>query len=251
VKLASLRRVASALLPALALLCGCATVPDGPRARSDPWEPLNRQVFAFNDAVDAALLKPVAHAYLDVVPEMVRTGIANFLGNFVDAWSAVNLLLQAKPQAGLEMWMRVTANTVFGLAGILDPASEMGLERTTVEDLGQTLGRWGLGSGPYVVLPFLGPSDLRDAGALVVDLTVVEPGRVFRTISGRNTAIALQMIDKRASLFGAEKVLEGIALERYTLIRDAYLSRRRSLVYDGEPPEEEEPPAPPDAAPSQ
>lgn len=241
----ALRRTATAAALAAALLGGCATVPDGPRARSDPWEPLNRQVFEFNDAVDAAVLKPAAKAYQAVVPELVRTGISNFLGNLVDAWSSINLFLQFKGQAGLEMWMRVTVNSVFGLAGILDPADEMGLERRSVEDLGQTLGYWGVGSGPYLVLPFLGPSDLRDAGALVVDLTVVEPGRVFHTIPARNVAIGLKILDERVRLFGAERVLEGMALERYTLIRDAYLSRRRSLIYDGDPPDQGEPQAPP------
>jgi len=237
-------RTAAAAILAAALLAGCASVPDGPRAKSDPWEPFNRQMFEFNEAVDAALLKPVAKAYEAVLPQPVRTGISNFLGNLVDAWSTVNLFLQAKFQPGLEMLMRVNVNTVFGLAGILDPAEEMGLERRSVEDLGQTLGYWGVGSGPYLVLPLLGPSDLRDGAALVVDVTAIEPGRVFRTIPARNTAIALKIVDERAKLFGAERVLEGIALEKYTLIRDAYLSRRRSLVYDGEPPDEDEPPPP-------
>jgi phospholipid-binding lipoprotein MlaA len=231
---------ALAALLALALLGGCATVPPGEtRARSDPWEPFNRDMFAFNDAIDAAVLKPVAKAYVDVVPQFMRTGVSNFLGNIVDVWSTINLFLQGKPQAGLEMWMRVASNTVFGVAGLFDPATEFGLERR-VEDLGQTFGWWGMGSGPYLVLPFFGPSDVRDAGALVFDVTAVEPGRLFHTIPARNTAIVLQVIDKRASLFPAEKLLEGIALDRYTLIRDAYLSRRRSLVYDGNPPDDEE-----------
>lgn len=234
---------------AIALLGGCATAPGGERrARSDPWEPFNRGVFEFNDAVDIVVLKPVAKAYVDVVPQLVRTGVSNFLGNIVDLWSTINLFLQAKPQAGLEMWMRFVSNTFFGLAGVLDPATEFGLERSSVEDMGQTLGRWGVGSGPYLVLPFFGPSDLRDASALTFDVIAVEPGRVFHTVAGRNTAIALQVIDKRASLFPAEKLLESIALDRYTLIRDAYLARRRSLVYDGNPPDDEEPD---DSAPSQ
>ena len=242
--IATTRRAALAAALGGALAAGCATVPDGPRAPTDPWEPMNRQVFAFNEAVDAAVLKPVAKAYQQVVPELLRTGVSNFLGNLVDLWSSLNLFVQLKPQAGLEMWMRVTVNTVFGLGGLLDPAYEMGLDRTSVEDLGQTLGYWGVGSGPYLVLPFLGPSDLRDGAALVIDVTAIEPGRVFRTIPARNTAIALQIVDQRVKLFPAERVLEGIALEKYTLIRDAYLSRRRSLIWDGDPPDDE-----PDVAP--
>ncbi len=239
-KSAACRTLALALALALALLGGCATVPEGePRARSDPWEPFNRGVFEFNDALDKVILKPVATAYVDYVPRIARTGVSNFLGNIVDLWSTINLFLQAKPQEGLEMWMRFASNTVFGVAGLFDPATEFGLERR-VEDMGQTWGRWGMGSGPYLVLPFFGPSDVRDAAALTFDVIAIEPGHVFHTVPARNTAIALQVINQRASLFPAEKLLEGMALDRYTLIRDAYLARRRSLIHDGNPPDDEE-----------
>lgn len=238
-KTVALRGCAAAI--ALAVLGGCASVPGGEaRSRRDPWESFNRGVFEFNDAVDTAVMKPVARAYVDHVPRLVRTGISNFFANLGDLWSTVNLLLQAKPQEGLETWMRFVANTVFGLAGVLDPATEFGLERRPPKDLGQTLGWWGMGSGPYLVLPLLGPSDLRDALVLPADLVATSPTWAIHHVPERNSAIALQAVDKRAALFPAEKVLEGMALDRYTLIRDAYLSRRRSLVYDGNPPDDDE-----------
>ncbi len=229
---------------AAALVAGCATVPEGPRARSDPLEPLNRQVFAFNEAIDEAVLKPVAKAYQRAVPELVRTGVSNFFGNLSDAWSTVNFLLQGKVQSGVETFFRVVANSTFGLAGLLDPASEMGLERRSVEDLGQTLGVWGLPPGPYLVLPILGPSDFRDGVGLVGDISATQPGNVFHKVPARNTAVALQVVDTRVRLFPAERVLEGITLDKYLAVRDAYLSRRRSLVYDGDPPDEDEAAAP-------
>lgn len=234
-----------AALTAAALLAGCATVPDGPRAKSDPLEPLNRQVFAFNEAIDAAILKPVAKGYRDVVPEMIRTGVSNFFGNLSDVWSTLNFFLQGKVQTGVETFFRVTVNSTMGLGGILDPASEMGLERRSVEDLGQTLGVWGLPPGPYLVLPFFGPSDIRDGIGLVADVSATQPGHVFHKVPARNTATALQVVDTRVRLFPAERVLEGITLDKYIALRNAYLSRRRSLVYDGDPPDDEEEPTDP------
>lgn len=228
------------MLVTATLLASCATVPDGPRSKSDPFEPLNRQVFAFNEAVDAAILKPVAKGYQQVVPELVRTGVSNFFGNLSDAWSTVNFFLQGKVQTGVETFMRVVANSTFGLGGLMDPASEMGLERRSAEDLGQTLGRWGLPPGPYLVLPFLGPSDIRDGVGLVADLKATQPGHVFHDVPSRNSAAALQVVDTRVRLFAADRVLEGIALDKYLAVRSAYLSRRRSLVYDGDPPDEDD-----------
>ncbi len=212
---------------------------------SDPWERFNRKVFAFNDAVDAAVIKPVALGYLAVLPEWLRTGIDNMFGNLGDVWSAVNLVLQLKPQAALETGMRVTTNTVFGLAGFLDIADEMGLERRSAEDFGQTLGRWGMRSGPYLVLPLLGPSTLRDAAALALDYKAAPSQLVFDEPRDRNSATALGLVNTRVKLLNASRVLDDVALDKYILLRDAYLSRRRSQIYDGEPPDEPEPAAQP------
>lgn len=240
----SRRRLAGALA-ALALLAGCATVP-GPEGKPvidprDPFEPWNRGVYAFNEGLDRVLLRPVATAYRKVTPEPVRQGVDNFFGNLGDLWSAFNLALQGKPRPALEMGMRVGTNTVFGLGGLLDPASEMGLERQT-EDFGQTLGSWGIAPGPFVMIPVLGPSTLRDSLALTVD-TYANPARVFGEPRDRNSAAALEVVAERARLLSATRTLDTIALDKYILLRDATFARRRNLVYDGDPPEEETPPA--------
>jgi phospholipid-binding lipoprotein MlaA len=237
----------------LLVLGACSTVPSasggaqpaGDEAgmgthRSDPWERLNRRIYGFNEAVDAAILKPVALGYRAVVPEFLRTGIDNMFGNLGDAWSAVNLLLQAKPQPALEMGMRVVTNSIFGLAGFLDIAEEAGLSRQT-EDFGQTLGAWGVQSGPYMMLPLLGPSTLRDTAALPVDMKVSPSAIAFKEVRDQNGATVLSIINTRTKLLNAGKVLDDVALDKYILLRDAYLSRRRSQVYDGDPPDEEEP----------
>ena len=209
--------------------------------RSDPWERLNRRIYGFNEAVDAAVLKPVALGYRAVVPEFLRTGIDNMFGNLGDAWSAVNLLLQAKPKPALEMGMRVVTNSVFGLAGFLDIAEEAGLSRQN-EDFGQTLGTWGVQSGPYLMLPLLGPSTLRDTAALPVDMKASPSAIAFKEVRDQNGATVLSIINTRTKLLNASKMLDDVALDKYILLRDAYLSRRRSQVYDGDPPDEEEPP---------
>ncbi len=245
----------------IASLMGCATVKggDGANAAStetpsvvrvanpkDPFEPWNRKVYAFNDAIDEAVLKPVATAYTKVMPVFIRTTIKNFFGNFGDAWSTVNHFLQGKVQTGLEMGMRVAVNSTFGLGGLLDIASEAGLERKD-EDFGQTLGRWGVPAGPYLVWPLLGPSSMRETAALPLDRgwspsLVINDGGVSAALTG------VQLIETRAQLLGASRTLDDIALDKYTFVRDAYLTRRRNQVYDGDPPEEkdeEEPAAAP------
>lgn len=211
----------------------------GAGARSaDPLEGFNRNMFAFNDAVDEAVLKPVATAYRDVIPGFVRTSIDNFFNNITDVWSAANHLAQGKIESGLRMTMRVGTNTVLGGAGLLDVATEVGLERES-EDFGQTLGVWGVASGPYLVLPLFGPSSVRDGLALPVD-RAVSPSRVVDNGDARTGITLLQVVNGRANLLGATRMLDEIALDRYTFVRDAYLARRRNQVYDGNPPEDEE-----------
>ena len=219
-------------------LGGCATTPPGDIARGDPWERLNRQTFAFNEAVDTVAVKPAAQLYQALVPGLVRQGVGNVFGNIGDAWTTLNLFLQAKPASGLNMGMRTAVNTVLGVGGLFDVAEEAGLERFTSEDLGQTLGFWGIESGPYLVLPLLGPSTLRDTAARALEVNDSPVSRVWHEPRDRNPAQALQLLNTRANLLNASRVFDEVALDKYVLMRDAFLSRRRSLIYDGEPPED-------------
>lgn len=212
------------LLPLLAA-AGCATGPD----RRDPFEPWNREVSRINEGIDAVVLKPAAMAYREALPPLVRTGVSNFFGNLADAWSTVNNTLQLRPQAAGESWLRFGVNTFFGLGGILDVASELGIERHR-EDFGQTLGRWGVPTGPYVVLPVLGPSTLRDTLALPVDYWG-DPVRAVDPASAQTALGALRVVDVRANLLRASSVLDAVALDKYTFTRDAYLQRRQSQIY--------------------
>ena len=233
----ALTRVAAAL--ALAAVAGCATPPAVDRHSAgpkDPYESVNRKVFAFNDTLDTYALKPVATAYTKVVPSPIRTGVHNFFGNFSDAWSAVNQLLQGKPADAGTMTLRVLTNTTIGIGGLFDPATSLGLERKS-EDLGQTLGKWGLEPGPYLVLPLFGSSDIRDAVGLPAD-TYVSPSLLAAPKYWKEVGIdAIGVIDARAGLLGASQMLDELAFDRYTFMRDAYITRRRSLVYDGNPPD--------------
>jgi phospholipid-binding lipoprotein MlaA len=231
--------VRALLLAAVVAVSGCATVPtDSGRPRianpADPWENWNRKVFAFNDAIDEAVLKPVATAYRDVVPALVRRGVDNFFGNIGDLWSAANHLLQGKLEPGLEMGMRVAVNTVFGIYGVLDPASEMRLTRRS-EDFGQTLAVWGLGNGPYVVLPLFGPSTLRDTAAFPLDRYATSSTVYYGDINGY-LVTPLQVVAVRADLLATTQLLGEVALDRYSFVRDSYLSRRLDQIYDGAPP---------------
>ena len=247
------RFFAAIALVAAVALGGCATVPAGGGATSavDPWENWNRKVFAFNEAVDEAVLKPAAETYRDVVPKLVRTGVDNVLGNIGDVWSTANHFLQGKLQDGLEMGMRVLTNTLFGIGGLLDPATEAGLTRRS-EDFGQTLGKWGLPQGNYLVLPLLGPSTLRDTAGTLVDRQA-SPSTLPKAEADRYAVTALELLNVRSNLLSTGTLIDQVALDKYSFIRDAYLSRRRDALYDGAPPMEffdyEEDIPPPAAAP--
>lgn len=221
----------------LALLQACASVPN-PNPR-DPWEPLNRGIFSFNEAVDKAVVKPVATAYRDATPHWLRTGVGNFFNNLEDAWSAINNALQLRRQATGDSMARVLLNTTIGLGGVMDVASDFQVERHSA-NFGLTLGRWGVGSGPYVVLPFLGPSTLRDTVALPVDLRG-DPRNGFEDAGTRDALLVLKIIDTRATYLRAGEIIEGAALDKYSFMRDGYLQRRRNQIYDGNPPDEEAP----------
>ena len=217
------------------VLAGCASAP---ATKGDPLEDMNRAVFAFNEKIDELVLKPVATGYVKVVPELLRTGIDNVLGNVGDLWSAVNQLLQAKPLVAAEMGFRFVVNTTFGIGGIFDVAGDAGIERRS-EDFGQTLGRWGLGPGPYLVLPLLGPSNVRDATALPLDWQA-SPSGLLEDAGARNATSALTIVHTRARLLSVTRAIDDAALDKYILVRDGFLARRRNLVYDGDPPDEPE-----------
>ena len=198
----------------------------------DPWESWNRKVFAFNESLDANVLKPVATAYSEVVPAPIRTGIDNFFGNIGDAWSAVNLFLQGRFKAGVEQGMRFAVNSTIGLAGVLDVATEAGLEKNS-QDFGKTLGKWGMGTGAYIVWPLFGPSSVRDSLALPLDRKA-SPAVVFDDGSKKVLITSLNIVNTRANFLRAGEMLEGIALDKYTFYRDAYLQRRGSFDDDDE-----------------
>jgi phospholipid-binding lipoprotein MlaA len=220
----------------LALLAGCAT---GPNANpKDPLEPMNRSISKFNEALDDNVLKPAAKGYRDITPQPVQTGVHNVFNNLSDIWSTVNNGLQLKGRDTAESLMRSVVNTVFGIYGIFDVATEIGLERHP-EDFGQTLGVWGVPNGPYVVLPLFGPSTLRDTAGMPVD-TSVDYVRNLDHIATRNSAMAVRIIDKRAGLLDAGNMLNEAAIDKYTFTRDAYLQYRRNQVYDGNPPDEDD-----------
>ena len=232
------RVLAVVVIAASLVLGGCATVQQargGPGQKLDPWENWNRKVFAFNEGLDTYVLKPTATVYANVVPQPVRRGVDNFFANAADAWSAVNNILQGKGQAAFEDVVRVTTNSFFGIGGIFDVASEIGIERHK-EDFGQTLGRWGFGAGAYIVWPLLGPSTVRDSIALPLD-RAASPALLINDGQTQVGFTVLQIINARANLLGASQVLDDIALDKYTFLRDAYLQRRRSLVYDGNGPD--------------
>ena len=218
-----------ALATAALLLAGCATTGSTP---GDPLESYNRAVFKFNDTVDNVALKPAATAYKKALPQFVQTGVNNFFGNLGDVWSAANNLMQGKGEAGMSDFTRFTLNTTFGLGGLLDIASEAGLQKHN-EDFGQTLGYWGMPSGPYFVLPLLGPSTVRDAAATPLDMAA-DPWTYVDPTSTRGWGTAVRIVDKRAQYLDASNLVEGAALDRYVFIRDGYLQRRESQVFDGE-----------------
>ena len=213
-------------------LQGCASVKSAD-AR-DPWESMNRSIYNFNAAVDTVAIKPAARIYVNVVPSFVRTGLHNVVSNLGDVWSMANSAMQLKGQHAAESFMRVAVNTVFGLGGVLDIATEMRLERHK-EDFGQTLGHWGVKSGPYVVLPILGPSTLRDGLTLPVDYQG-DATRQFSDQATRNSLTAVRIVDVRANLLKTVDTVKEASLDPYSFVREAYLQKRENDVYDGNPP---------------
>jgi phospholipid-binding lipoprotein MlaA len=233
-------RIAVVALAAVAL-AGCATQ-RSPSPR-DPFEPVNRATFEFNDTADKFVFKPVAEGYRFVLPEVVRTGVRNFFSNLRDPWIAVNQLLQGKVELALSDSWRFIVNSSFGIGGVMDVATDMRLPKHN-EDFGQTLGVWGLDTGPYLVIPIWGPSSARDGAGLIADAYAFLPWWIpdwldlQHRVAWQNSLTALDFVNIRANLLDASNLLEEAALDRYAFVRDAYFQRRRNLIYDGDPPPE-------------
>lgn len=223
-------RLLALMLVAL-VLSGCAVL-RGPSAgqKLDPFENWNRKVFSFNEKLDENVLKPVATGYSELVPEPIRKSVDNFFSNVGDGWSAINLFLQGRFKTGIQQTMRFAVNTTLGLGGLLDIGSEVGLERTT-EDLGKTFGRWGFGTGAYIVWPLFGPSSVRDSLAMPGD-RLASPALAFNDGRSKVSIYVLQTVNARSNFLRAGEMLDGIALDKYTFIRDAYLTRRGSISQD-------------------
>ena len=218
------------LLAGVSLLGGCASNGD----RRDPLEPFNRGVYQFNDAVDKAVIKPVAQGYKEILPQPVRTGVGNFFSNLDDVLVLLNDLLQFKLTQAVSDLNRIVWNTTLGIGGLFDVSSKLGLEKHN-EDFGQTLGHWGVGDGPYLMLPILWPSSFRDTAGRVVDWQF-DLVTNYHDVPVRNTATVVNIEDTRSRRLGASEILDEAAIDPYVFVRDAYLQRRRSLVYDGNPP---------------
>ena len=225
-----------------AVLVGCASIPSGVEpSPNDPWEPFNRSVFEFNEGLDAYLLKPVVAGYRFVLPEFVREGIYNFFSNYNDIYTALNNLLQGKPAYAFNDLMRVVVNTTFGLGGFIDMATPGGLEKHK-EDWGQTFGVWGVPAGPYVVLPFFGPSSVRDTFGTVADLETDYLFKYIPDVGLRNSITGLRVVNARNTYYEASDLLDGAAIDKYSFMRDAYTQRRAYQINEGR--DDEEPPMP-------
>lgn len=223
-----------ALIVLAAGLVGCAAAP----SKVDPFEPMNRGLYAVHDALDTAIMRPVAETYVKTVPALIRTGVSNFFNNLDDFISIFNDALQGKPEKWGNDMGRVMLNTGFGLGGIFDLASQAGIERGD-EDFGQTFGVWGFPQGPFLFIPVLGPTTFRDGTGWIVRW-YASPLHYIDDDAARWSLYVLGGVDTRARLLDATTLVEQAALDKYTFIRNAYLQRRRYLVYDGQPPPEPE-----------
>ncbi len=219
----------------LLLSTACATDPQA--LAKDPYESANRRVFAFNEGLDAYVLKPSAQVYDTIIPRPVQNAVDNFTNNIKDVWSLTNLILQGQGASATYELMRIGINSTLGLAGLVDVATDLRLDRHN-EDLGQTLAVWGVPNGAFLVVPVFGPSTVRDAAALPFD-QYVTASRLFRETRDMNAMRAVQLLNTRSKFLAAGDLLDDAALDKYAFMRDAYLQRRRSLIYNGEPPDEE------------
>ncbi len=226
-----------------AMLCACAAAPN----KDDPFEPWNRAMYDVHQAVDSAVVKPVAQAYVAVVPELIRTGISNFFGNIDDFFTGVNNVLEGRGDQAGDDFGRVLLNTTMGVGGIFDLASMMGINKDK-KDFGITFGKWGAPPGPYFFVPLFGPTTLRDGTGTVVRYFVGPIGYI-NNIPVRNTLYGIGYLDTRAQALSAESVLDTAALDKYRFLRNAYLKNRRFQIYDGKPPPDEDDDSPPPPVP--
>lgn len=226
----------------IAFLTACSSLPTGTeRSPADPWEPFNRSIFSFNEGLDDYVLKPITEGYRFVLPKLVREGISNFFSNYRDIYTALNNLLQGNIDLAFSDLMRVMVNTIFGLGGTIDMATPAGLEKHTA-DFGQTFGVWGMPSGPYVVLPFFGPSSVRDTFGTAADL---ESDYLFSFVSNiglRNTITGIRVVNARNNYFEAGELVEGAAIDKYSFLRDSYIQRRQYQIDKAKQGEETKPP---------
>jgi phospholipid-binding lipoprotein MlaA len=233
---ANLKRLT--VLSLTALMIGCASIPAGVEpSPHDPWESFNRSIFEFNEGLDSYLLKPVVAGYRFVLPEIVREGIYNFFSNYGDLYTALQNLLQGKPNYAFSDLMRVVVNTTFGLGGLIDMATPGGLEKHK-EDWGQTFGVWGMPAGPYVVLPFFGPSNVRDSFGTIADLETDYFFKYINPVGLRNSLTGLRVVNARNTYYEAGDLLDGAALDKYSFVRDAYIQRRQYQINEGRDDEE-------------
>ncbi len=219
------------------LINGCATNQEYTDP-SDPFENYNRSVYKMNDAIDKAVLKPISKGYRAITPAPIDSAISHFFSNLGDISNIINNSLQFKFKQASSDLGRFTVNSTIGILGFLDVASDMNIPKHH-EDFGQTLGAWGVDSGPYLVLPLLGPSTVRDGFGSVVGW-FTDPVTYIQKVPLRNGVQALRVVDARADLLGASKILDQNSLDPYDFIKEAYLQRRNSLIYDGLVPDDEE-----------
>ena len=223
-----------AAVAAVALVAGCAATP----SKVDPLEPMNRALYRVHDVLDTNIVKPVAESYVSVVPQFMRTGFANVFNNIDDLFSAVNGLLQGKPDKAGNDLGRVMINTMFGLGGLIDVAADLDIERGN-EDFGQTFAVWGFPQGPYLFIPLFGPTTVRDGTGVIVRIALGPVGYV-PNVPVRNSIYGVGYVDLRSQALESGSLVDTAALDRYIFIRNAYLQRRRYLIYDGKPPPEPE-----------
>lgn len=223
------------IVPLIMVFSGCASTQYVDNER-DPWQGFNRSIYSFNDGLDRAILKPAAKGYQAITPDFVEQGVRNFFSNLDDVSVAVNNLLQGKVGNAFSDVGRIVVNSTIGVLGLFDVASPMGMRKHD-EDFGQTLGKWGAGPGPYIMLPFFGPSSLRDSPSIVVDRILLNPLTYVELKTGERIAIvALDTVSVRAELLSLEETVDEISTDKYAFIRDVYLDRRNFLVHDGAPP---------------
>ena len=223
------------LASVLVLLAGCASAP----SRTDPLEPFNRAMFSVHEVVDGHVVKPVAEAYVTYVPELLRTGVANFFGNIEDLFVGINNVLEGNGNRAGDDFGRVVLNTTFGLGGIFDLASMMGIEKHT-QDFGITFGKWGIEPGPYLFVPLFGPTTVRDGTGTVIRYFLGPVTYIVNDVPTRNIVYGVGYLNARAQALQAESVVDTAAIDKYRFIRNAYLRARRFQVYEGKPPPEEE-----------